>query len=628
MPFACITYAYAVENRRYHVLKSNIKGLKKDDDVEIFVNTVMDLVEKNEGDANRHKLEGMLKIYLKNCLGEGADMAAIKELSEEKTSDDNSEKSLAWFRLLKAIIEVTLKKFNKSARLRLLLAYIQHEKLKNKFKSLFELMQASEMKPNYQEEFAIFRYSLIIEDEMVEADMRANNEMGTMDVNQMVQFQNMFVVFTDTIKTAVKLHLDFWRELTEENPDIKKLEGLGSGITKIVEDSRKQFEQMNDLNSNHHKCLEMFGRFLKEVVNDETNGQRILERSEKVQRQAHQRMAAEDMSKLEENSDTAIVTISGNFRKIGQITNSNSQITQLLGYNKQDLVNEKIETIMPKIFADSHDDLLFKYFDSPDRQLSIERTVYPMNVKGYIVPCALLAKILPNLDEGIQIVGFLRKLPGFDLKKDKYVLYSSESGMIYGVTRACYESFGLRASLTFGRCFNMKELNFEMLCPDLMDDSKMSALKSSNGLEVLLDTTSIQANHPLENEDDFSIQEDRVVEKEDDEVKIGEYKAKKYQKYNVRVKVTEDNRWFDGKLRVTVLKIWEAARDQDSQEEGSEEDKPQAIIEKDKKLEQIEEKEEHHEVSFAEPGSRQQQHQRDGQLSSLERWNQRRNQNR
>ena len=28
MPFACISYAYAVENRRYHVLKSNIKGKK------------------------------------------------------------------------------------------------------------------------------------------------------------------------------------------------------------------------------------------------------------------------------------------------------------------------------------------------------------------------------------------------------------------------------------------------------------------------------------------------------------------------------------------------------------------------------------------------------------------------
>ena len=37
------------------------------------------------------------------------------------------------------------------------------------------------------------------------------------------------------------------------------------------------------------------------------------------------------------------------------------------------------------------------------------RPVYPMNKAGYIVPCVLFIKILPNLDKGIQIVGFLKE---------------------------------------------------------------------------------------------------------------------------------------------------------------------------------------------------------------------------
>ena len=558
----------------------------------------MDLVEKNEADSNKLKLEGMLKNYMKNSQGEGANMEAIKILSEDKVLDDNTEKTTAWFNLLSGVVENSLKKFSKSPRLRLLLGYLQHEKLKNKFKCLFELMQASEMKPNYQEEFAIFRYCLIIEDEMAEADMRANNEMGSMDVNQMVQFQNLFVVFLETIDRAVRLHLDFWRELTEEGPDILKLESLGSSITKIVEDSRKQFDQMNELNSNHQRCLEIYGRFLKEVVNDEISGQRILERSDKVQRQANQRQAADDLSKLDENSDTAIVTISGNYRKIGMITNSNSQITQLLGYNKVDIIGEKIETIMPKIFADSHDRLLFKYLDSPNSQLNIERTVYPINAKGYIVPSMLTAKILPNLENGIQIVGFLRKFPGFDSKKDRIILYSIETGIIYGVTKACYENFGLRASLTYGRCFNMSEMNCEMICPDLLDESKHISLRSSNGLEVTFDTTTIQANHPLEHEDDYSIEESKVVEKEEEEVKMGDFRAKKYTKYIVRAKITEDNKWFEGKLRVTVLKVWESAKDQESAEMDSEDDKPLAVVEKDKKLELDEKEDQQQEVEL------------------------------
>jgi hypothetical protein len=41
-----------------------------------------------------------------------------------------------------------LEKFMKSSRLHLLHSHIQHEKLKNKFKALFELMITEESKPN------------------------------------------------------------------------------------------------------------------------------------------------------------------------------------------------------------------------------------------------------------------------------------------------------------------------------------------------------------------------------------------------------------------------------------------------------------------------------------------------
>ncbi len=41
-----------------------------------------------------------------------------------------------------------LERFQKCPRLHLLNAYIHHEKLKNKFKALFELMITEENKPN------------------------------------------------------------------------------------------------------------------------------------------------------------------------------------------------------------------------------------------------------------------------------------------------------------------------------------------------------------------------------------------------------------------------------------------------------------------------------------------------
>lgn len=73
-------------------------------------------------------------------------------------------------------------------------SHIQHEKLKNKFKALYELMITEECKPNIQEEFSIYRYKNIIEEEMIENDNR-NTENKGVDVNIIVHFQNKFVEF-------------------------------------------------------------------------------------------------------------------------------------------------------------------------------------------------------------------------------------------------------------------------------------------------------------------------------------------------------------------------------------------------------------------------------------------------
>jgi hypothetical protein len=117
----------------------------------------------------------------------------------------------------------------------------------------------------------------LIEEEMIENDLR-NAESRGVDVNVIVHFQNKFVLFQSAIEKSVNLHLDFWRELLEENPDIQKLQNLGSKITNTVETTAEQYKKLNEMNPNHIRCLEIYGNFLKDIVNDDIEGQRILEK--------------------------------------------------------------------------------------------------------------------------------------------------------------------------------------------------------------------------------------------------------------------------------------------------------------------------------------------------------------
>ena len=66
---------------------------------------------------------------------------------------------------------------------------------------------------------------------------------------------------------------------------------------------------------------------------------------------------------------------------------------------------------MPKVYGDKHNGFMKRYFESSiPHILNNDRIVFPINKQGYLVACTLYVKILPKLEKGIEIVGFLNDL--------------------------------------------------------------------------------------------------------------------------------------------------------------------------------------------------------------------------
>jgi PAS domain S-box-containing protein len=124
--------------------------------------------------------------------------------------------------------------------------------------------------------------------------------------------------------------------------------------------------------------------------------------------------------KYGENSNTCIITCSGNYNTLGTVTNTNNEITRILQYAKGDIIGQNINRIMPKILGDSHDSVMKRYFETSEPHvIGVERLMFPTNKSGYMVPCTLMIKVLPTLDEGIRVVGFLKDVEnGGSLAKD------------------------------------------------------------------------------------------------------------------------------------------------------------------------------------------------------------------
>lgn len=188
IPICCYSVNEIMQKRRWKMMKTDIKQLKKDSDVEMYVNVLLELIEHKDNTECRIQLEGLLKHHIKTCtrVKDGCTCMILASDHSDK-EDDNDEKQYKWHTLVKYVLIDCIERFQKSARLHMLYAFIQHEKLKNKYKALYELMITEDNKPNVQEEFSIYRYKNLIEEEMVENDLR-NLEARGVDVNVIVLF--------------------------------------------------------------------------------------------------------------------------------------------------------------------------------------------------------------------------------------------------------------------------------------------------------------------------------------------------------------------------------------------------------------------------------------------------------
>lgn len=105
-----------------------------------------------------------------------------------------------------------------------------------------------------------------------------NTDSKSGDINQVVEFQEKFVLFQNKIENVVRIQIDFWHELDQLNSSTQKLLVLGGKITAIVDAIKESYIKLLELNPNHVKLLVLYGDFVKHILNDNVEGQRILEK--------------------------------------------------------------------------------------------------------------------------------------------------------------------------------------------------------------------------------------------------------------------------------------------------------------------------------------------------------------
>lgn len=156
-----------------------------------------------------------------------------------------------------------------------------------------------------------------------------------------------------------------------------------------------------------------------------------------------------------------MIQISCNEGKLGTVTQVNDQIYRFLGVVEEDVMYQKIGNLMPKVFSINHNEYLKHFLKSEIKQTAYkERIIYPMHQNGYLIPCTSLLRVLPDLNEGVQLVLFLQKIkigenPNLLNLSAPCYLIINDTGILLGASFASKKLLDITVSFIFSHFFSL-----------------------------------------------------------------------------------------------------------------------------------------------------------------------------
>jgi len=474
-----------------------------------------------------------------------------------------------WYRWVQDLIEDALEKFPRSSKLHLLSCFVQHVKLKNTFKALYEI-EITEGLTNKiaEEDVTCFCYKTLIEQEIVEYDENDKESQGN-EFSKIMAFHEGFMELEGIFAEAIASFIDFWSELLEASPYITRLYHSGSQVVDYTDVIMEKYVYLNSINPNHIRLHQAYGDFTRIVLPESNESSKAFEKleNETAVLITRQQLDTCDMRHLEEDQGRFII-INGNYKNMGIITDLGPSIPEMFGYSKAELINRNVNVLMPKIFAEVHDRLLSGYLMNTSEKAHNphkNKIVFALNKEGYLVPCDIVIYILPTLREGVRLAGFLREV---DLQKEDfdhedvnkktpyYIVYDADTHSIQGISQNCWASFGISSRLVEGN-EGIGDVGVEDLFMDF-GRLDLEKLKSEEGVEVVLDTSKLEQYHLIS---------DQVLKEiecsGDNEGSDGMEQGTRFRQARVQLKMIAEADYFGN--RVQILRFTELNQEGETQ---------------------------------------------------------------
>ena len=299
-------------------------------------------------------LKGMIKIHTERCLDEECSLK--KFLMNDGNFNIQKQCLLNYMNIF---FNKAMKNFPYDKILRLYYIQFNYSKKYNLSSVRANLEYIKKMKNTLKDEFIIY----YLENEIINIK---NKSVNLNDENKLAQehiiIQNYYKKLKELIINSTKLYAEFWgifaNNLTN-NLNISKLYKLGENLNIYLKQINILWEnnlKNKKINIENEYIVQLYARFLREILLDKKSSEEV---QKKVNEEYHihsykiNNKKNDNIENIIEKPDYLIFANSNEKGKCKIFQFSNS-LSHLIGYQKFELINKPIETLMPPIFIEGH----------------------------------------------------------------------------------------------------------------------------------------------------------------------------------------------------------------------------------------------------------------------------------
>jgi len=377
-----------------------------------FIDDHKSNVKYNEASNQRNDilLKGFIKLHTQNCLKEEC---PLTKFIKNKGNFNIQKQCLLNYMTI--YFNTAIKKFPNSKLLKLYYIQFSYDNKYNLNSMKLILEEIKKMKSDLTEEYIIY----CVEKEIIKMKLKEINE-GTEAEEESLIIEQNYKRLRKYIVDITKLYVEFWGIFANNitnNLNSLKLYKLGEKLNYYLKEINHLWDdnlKNKKIESENENNAVLYSKFLREVIWDQ-------KKSEIIQKKINEEHNVEGFRKLDEakshldnfesllDNQDLVIFVNSNERGKCNIMQYSNSIINLIGYQKQEIINKPLEILMPSIFVDGHDKVVEEYIKmihlqkKPENESSYgndkkKTFILIKNKIGYLVPFNSKYSIFNNND--------------------------------------------------------------------------------------------------------------------------------------------------------------------------------------------------------------------------------------